>query len=233
MIAKSFLVVLVLGLIFGVLHWRSNKETKERMRRGRVSVAIEDAKATNQNVVQLRAPIPYYASVKTLDEALSNYTTVIGKPVVQFSQLDADSKEIETWYKIKVTDFLSQPKNVKCASCSLANHTPSQLQPIDADEIILVRNTGTITSEGVTVTTTDAMFPDFKINQKYLFFLSFDPATRVGSLELGPAGVSAVEPDGQLTAASTGNGKLTAELKTRYGKIDRIRSELRFRRFPE
>ena len=235
MTAKVILAGFSLGLalLFGIQQLRSNQEKKERMRRGRVPVAVEDAQSKNQREVSLPASFPYYASVKDLDDALANYTTVIAKPVLGHSQMNAESKEIETWYKLEIIDFLSQPKNGKCPDCSFAKDVPSELQPIQANEIVVVKNTGSITLEGIKVTTSDQAFPDFTMNQKYLLFLSLDSATRVGSVELGPAGVSAIEPDGQIAPVSEKSNTLTKQLEERYGNVDEVKRQLRFRRFPQ
>ncbi len=225
-------VFLVLAL-FGFQQLRSNQETKERVRRGRVPVAIEDAKAKNQEEVRLPAPIPFYAAVSSLDEALSHYSTVIAKPILQYSQVSPNSKEIETWYKLEVIEFLSQPKNSKCADCSFAKDVPPQLQPVQGNEIIVTRNTGSVVSDGVRVITSDLKFPDFKMNQPYLILLSLDLGTRVGLIELGPEGVSAIESDGRITPISDKSNKLNKELETRYGNIDQIKTQLKSRSFPE
>src|SRR5437870_5365394 len=98
---------LAMGLFVGAQQWRSNQELKERARRGRVPVAIEDARASNKTEVTLRAPIAFHAAVKDLNDALANYTTMIAEPIAQYTQVSPDSKEIETWYKLKVVEFLS------------------------------------------------------------------------------------------------------------------------------
>jgi hypothetical protein len=87
--------------------------------------------------------------------------------------------------------------------------------------------------DGINVTSSDRMFPDFKVNQKYLFFLSLDLSTRVGLIDLGQAGVSVIESDGQITPISHNSDRLNNEVKTRFGKIDQIKTQLRSRRFPE
>jgi hypothetical protein len=221
------------GALLGFQRLRTNKELTDDLRRGRVAVAVEDAKARNQREAKLSAPIPYHAEVKDLDDALANYTTVIARPVFQYSQVNTDSKEIETWYKFEVSDFLSQPKLAKCTNCSSTKSVPSELNPIQANEIVVVRNTGSVVLDGIKVTSSDRMFPDFTINQKYLLFLSLDLNTRFGFIDLGQAGVSVVESDGQVTPISDKSARLNNELKLRFGKIDQIKKRLQFRRFPD
>ncbi len=224
---------LCIALILGLQQFKSNKEIKESIRRGRVAVAVEDAKAEHRSEAELRAPIAYYASVKDLDDALANYSTIIARPVFQFSQLDPDSKEVETWYRFEILDFLSEPKSPACKECLFAKNIPQQIGPIQPDEIVLVKNTGTVLSEGIKVSASDPAFPDFKLHQRYLLFLMIDQHNRFGRLDLGPDGVSQIEDDNNLTALVAKGAKLNSELRARYGTIDQIRTNLKFRRFPE
>lgn len=226
-------VVIIFALLFGVQQLISNREKKERTQRGRVAAAIEDARAQNRTEATLSAPIGYYASVKSLDDALAHYTTLIAEPIAQVSRMDQEGKGIETWYKFRVIEFLSQPKDGECRTCVAAKVVPTELQPVEPNELLLPRNIGTITSEGITVTVKDENFPTFEPKKKYFLFVLFDAATRVAALDLGPAGVHVVEADGQMSPISSKASKLNDELRSRYRNIDRARTGLRFRRFPE
>ena len=143
------------------------------------------------------------------------------------------TKEIETWYKLQIVDFLSEPQSARCTDCSASRDVPQQLQPVLEDEILLVRNTGTVVSEGVKVTSSDLIFPDLKLNQEYLLFVSIDLRTRVGVIELGATGVSTIDADGQISPVNAGRGQLSNELKARYGKMDKIQMNLKSQRFSE
>jgi hypothetical protein len=236
MAAKVIVATLsvVIAVLLGIQQFRSNRHMKEDMRRGRISRAIEDAKAKNKNKITLPAPIPYYAGVNTLDEGLASYTTLIAEPISRHSWINQTSGEIETWYKLHVVDFLSQPKNMKCSDCSSTKYVPAELQPIKSDEIVIRRNTGTVVADEVEVTSIDLLYPEFKLHQQYLFFLSYDGETRVGTIELGAAGVSAIGTNGQVTPISEKSNRLNKQLTSRYGDdISQIRAELKFRRFPE
>jgi hypothetical protein len=224
------LVLVVVG--FGLLQLRSNYQDKQRMARGRVSLAVEHAKANNKDEIMLPAPKPYYAGVSNLDDALSHYSTVVAKPIREQSQINPDTKEIETWYKLEVTDFLSTPQNAECANCSsFVKQVPADLHPLQENEILVVRYTGTVLSDGVKVKSSDLTFPDFKLNQEYLLFLALDLRTRVGLIELGPGGVSTIDANGELSPVYAQNAKLTQDLKVRYGNIGNIKQSLKFRRF--
>jgi hypothetical protein len=235
MIIKVFATVAILGVaLFGFQQLKSTRNLEDSLIRGKAAVAAEDAKAKGQREVKLSAPIAYYAQVNSLDDALANYTTLIARPISQHSQISPSSKQIETSYKLEVIDFLSKPKATKkCTHCPFAKAIPSELQPVQGNEVVVVRNTGTVVLDGVKVTSSDKEFPDFKLNQKYLFFLLLDLNTRVGFIDLGQAGVSVVESDGQVSPVSANFGKLSKELRTRFGKINQIKTGLQSRRFPE
>jgi hypothetical protein len=170
-------VVFLLAIIVGFQQLRSNQELKERARRGRVPVAIEDAKAKNETEAKIRAPIGYYASVKSVDEALAHYNTVIAQPINEVTKLSTDGKEIETWFKFKA-DYLSQPKQTDCRSCVNPPLIPPELQPLQQDEFVLRRDIGSIKSDGVTITSFDDDFPSFKHGERYLclYLLTRRPA---------------------------------------------------------
>lgn len=225
------LVLVVAG--FGLLQLRSNYQDKQRMARGRVSLAVEHAKANKKSEITLPAPIPFYAAVGNLDDALSRYSTVVAKPIQEFSQINPESKEVETWYKLEVVDFLSAPQNAKCTNCSFPKNAPPELQPVQENEILVVQYTGTVVSDGVKVTSTDLTFPDFKLNQQYFLLLSLDLQTRVGLIELGPAGVSSIDSNGELSPVYAKSPKLSQALTERYGKIDKIKQNLKSRSFAQ
>jgi hypothetical protein len=226
------LFILIIGL-FGMQRLWLNYNQKEKVKLGRVVLAIEDTKSKGKRDVQLPAPIPLYASVSNLDEALANYSTVIMRPVRRVSQIGPNSKEIETWYKLEIVEYLSQPNRVSaCLSCISATGIPTELRSIGENELLVVQNVGSVVSDGITVTSTDLMFPEFKFEHEYLLFVSIDPNTRIGEIELGPAGVSVIDAGGELKPISEKSHKLNDELTARFGKIQNVKQELKFRRFP-
>lgn len=230
----KILIAVTLGIvvIFGIQRVWSNYNEKEKIKRGTVAIALEDAKATGKKEVQLLAPIPYYASVNSLDDALSHYTTVLAEPVRCESRISTDSRNIETWCKFHVLDYLSEPEVLsKCNSCLSQTGVPAELLPINDDEVLVPKNGGTIVSDDIKVTANDSFYPPLKLNQQYFLFLSLDRHTRIASIELGPKGVLAVGNDGDLEGINPLNSQLAKDLKSRYGKVGNIREQLKFRRF--
>lgn len=231
----KFLAVIgvVIAGFFAFQQLRSTRNIDEALAKGRIRIAAEAAKAKNQREITVPAPIGIYAQVTNLDQALANYTTVIARTVSKHSYLTTDSKEIATWYKFEVIDFLSQPRTARCSSCPSLKTMPTEIAPINDNEIVVVRNVGTVIVDDVKVTSISNNFPEFQLKQQYLLFISVDLNTRVGSIELGPAGVSIVEGDGEISPASSTANKLNSELRKRFGKIEKVKAALQFRRFPE
>lgn len=235
--ATKVLVALILSVValFGVHSAWTNYQLKNDSKGRRFDRLVKQAKAEGKHEIKLMPRIPYYASVSGIDEALTTYTTVLVKPQAFHVQLNSESQDIETWYKMKVVEYLSQPsKPVPCLTCTLKqNQTiPQDVFPTLDDEFVLVKNTGSLVSDGVTVNSSDATFPDFVLNETYFLFLSLDLKTKIGVIELGPAGVAKINSDGQLTAINNNQGKLTRILAERYGQIDQVKEQLKHRRFP-
>jgi hypothetical protein len=235
--AVKILVALIITVValFGLHTVWTNYQLKHDFRRDSFDKLIKKAKAEGKQEIQLLPPIPYYASVNSLDEALVNYSTVLAKPVSVHVQLNSESQNIETWYKMQVVDFLSQPNQSKpCSACrSRQGETiPPKVFPTQENEFVLVRNTGSLVSDGIKVTSNDATFPDFELNQTYLLFLSLDLTTKIAAIELGPAGVAKVNSDGELAPVNESQARLSETLAHTYGKVDKIKEQLKLRRFP-
>lgn len=195
--AVKILVALIISVValFGLHTVWTKYQLKHDLRRDSFDKLIKRAKAEGKQEIHLLPSIPYYASVNSLDEALVNYSTVLAKPVSTHVQLNSESQNLETWYKMQVVDFLSQPNQSKpCSACrSRQGETiPPNVIPTLENEFVLVKNTGSLVFDGIKVTSSDATFPDFEVNQTYLLFLSLDLSTRIAAIELGPAGVAKI-----------------------------------------
>lgn len=235
--AVKILVALIISVIalFGLHTVWTNYQLKHYSGRDSFDKLIKRARAEGKQEIQLLPRIPYYASVNSLDEALANYSTVLAKPVSSHVQLNSESQDIETWYKMQVVDFLSHPNQfIPCSACrSRQGETiPPKVFPTQENEFVLVKNTGSLVSDGIKVTSNDATFPDFDLNQTYLLFLSLDLNTRIGAIELGPAGVAKINSDGELVPVNKNQPRLSEALTNRYGKVDKIKEQLKLRQIP-
>jgi hypothetical protein len=223
---------LVIASVLGFQALRSRQREDDLLRRGRIAIAVEEAKAKNEREVKLRAPIALYATARDIDSALAQYTAVVARPVDSYPRVNPANNEIETWYKFEVVDYLSQPRVSSCQPC-LRISVPTQVQPIGPAEIVVPRYSGSVVIDGVTVTSVEDSFPEFKLHQKYVLFLLIDLRTRVGLIDLAQGGVSVIQPTGEIEPLSSKSGMLTTELKRRFGNIEKIKAGLQYRRFPE
>lgn len=224
-------LILVLALLGIGKAWSNYQDKKESSVRD-IRIKVQSAKARGEKQLQLPTPIPFYAGVRDLDDALGHYSTVIAYPTLKHSQLNSDSTALETWYKFKVTDFLSQPEKPHvCGSCKQAANIPPEVLPVNEDELIVKRGGGSLDIDGVRVYVQDASFPDYEIGQRYFLFLIVDLNSRMASVELGPQGVSFLNSNGKLDPVGPPNAKLNASLQKRFLGIDDLKDALKFRKF--
>ena len=145
-----------------------------------------------------------FNSVDTLDDAFARYTVSVGEPILSQSYV-IDDIGIGTWYKVRVSETLSQKPVFQCSTCGPLTlpDPPSDLLPLNSDEILIYRAGGTAQVGGVTFNDEVEQFPSFNVSQKYLFFLNYDSAKKVATVAIGPTGVFAVTSTDVLTSYLT------------------------------
>jgi hypothetical protein len=146
----------------------------------------------------------YFDQVETLDDAFARYTVLVAEPVLSRSYV-IDDVGVGTWYKMRVSETLSQKPPFQCAECGpvALPDPPADLLPLNADEILIYRAGGTVEVGGVTFNYEVEQFPAFNVSQKYLFFLTYDSTKRVASAAVGPTGVFAVTSPDLLNSTLT------------------------------
>jgi len=227
-IALALLVAIV--AVIAISQAWSNHQDKDEF--WNIRKMAESAKIARKKEVRLPAPIPYYATVTDLDDALGSYSTVIAQLIFKHTRLSSDSSRVEAWYKFKVDEFLSQPENPQiCSFCNRIQSIPPELLPIDQDEVLLVGNTGDLEIDGVRVYMDSSSFPSYELNEKYLLFLNIDMNSRIASTDIGSEGVSLISSEGDLHPVNANSQKLNAELKKRYGNIEVVKENLKLRKF--
>jgi len=145
-----------------------------------------------------------FNSVDTLDDAFARYTVSVGEPILSQSYV-IDDIGIGTWYKVRVSETLSQKPVFQCSTCGPLTlpDPPSDLLPLNSDEILVYRAGGTAQVGGVTFNDEVEQFPSFNVSQKYLFFLNYDSSKKVATVAIGPTGVFAVTSTDGLTSYLT------------------------------
>ena len=145
-----------------------------------------------------------FDSVGTLDDAFTRYTVLVAEPVLNKSYV-IDDIGVATWSKLRVSETLSQKPPYQCSTCGpfTLPDPPSDLLPLNADEILIYRAGGAAQVGGVTFNYEVEQFPEFNVAQKYLFFLTYDSSKKVASAAIGPTGVFTVTSSDVLTSTLT------------------------------
>lgn len=145
-----------------------------------------------------------FNSVESLDDAFARYTVSVGEPVLSRSYV-IDDIGIATWYKVRVSETLSQKPLFQCSTCGPLTlpDPPTDLLPLNSDEILILRAGGTAQVGGVTFNEEVEQFPSFNVAQKYLFFLNYDSSKRVATAAIGPTGVFVLTSTDVLTSFLT------------------------------
>jgi len=164
-----------------------------------LSEKIQRAKKSGRNKVYIPSPIPFYAELDSLDEALSKTTTVVATPIEKKTVI-LDPESIVTYYRLKIADSLSQGVPSKCCD---HKSLPRELSATNSDETYLELGGGTLIIDGVTVIEEEE-FGGLQLYQQYLFFLSQNTSQTLGMVQLGKDGIFKVTEDGGLeTIASS------------------------------
>lgn len=160
-----------------------------------------------------------YEGVSGIDEAASVYSIVIAHPLSKRSfVLDSESQMIQSWYTFVVTEVLSLKPFNACSECPASPDPPTTLMPLGPSQLLVPKNGGSVTVNGVIINSIDDVFPDYQMSQNYLLFLRMDSSKRVGLVSLGPAAVFTISANGTLgTVAEGSDNALAHDITQRYG----------------
>jgi len=184
------------------------------------SIASIAQRAKSQGKTHVSAPgkiIDYPGMNIGLDEAFKNYSVVIAQPIESKSYIAESSDEINTAYKFRILEALSQRHVVSCSTCAPVIDVSDKLQPALYNEFILDLSGGTITVDGVEVTMVSDGTLKIENGQRYLMFISFTPGG-MASLIGGPSGFFRITSDESLEAMGDGKHRLAVEIAARFSK---------------
>lgn len=219
---KLVLVLAVAGLL--VLAARTASSTRRSQdhvsapgaeKRGTIAWHVKQAKTKGKKKVSL-LPIEENPAVVTgLEDAFSQYTVLIAQLVEKKSL--AQEASIVTWNRLRVLEFLSQPTTPSCAKCLSGLNAPPDLVPL-INEVLVPTQGGAVTVDGVEVDAEGkGLDGHFKPGQKYLLFLSLDPAERIGKLALIQYGVFTLDANNRIQSIAAGDDPLKRDLGARVG----------------
>jgi hypothetical protein len=155
-----------------------------------------------------------------LNQAISNYSIVVGQLITQKSVWYDPPDAIYTWYKFSVSETLTQKPYTPCASCTFTPTPPADLLPLQAGQILLPLPGGSAMIDNVVVETNIEDFGGMVQGEKYLLFLNLD-TNQQGVVPIGPQGVLHVNSDGTfapvMMLAQGEFEPVSSGLTTQYG----------------
>jgi hypothetical protein len=181
--------------------WLAKLEAKENHAGLSREERIQLAKARGQKQVVVSNIVPTFAQIKSLEQALNDYTVVVAKPVEEKSHTDHRGTT-STWYRFKILDRITPQKTLNCDPCHQFEQPPQDMLPVNGDEVLLHKIGGVQVVDGIEAITLEQDFPLFKKNQKYLLFLSVEPSGTVADIPAGPVGAMLVNDDNKVKAMS-------------------------------
>lgn len=179
-----------------------------------LAARVKAEKAKGLNKVQFAAPLLEYPDRIDLDTALAQTTVVIAEVINKNSRV-VDSHTIATFYRLNIVETLSKPDETACCNPKDEDF-PTDLPPLNDDEIHVVGIGGTVILEGVEVTMKED-FEDLVPGPRFLLFLSISPSGKYGSLRIGPRGAFKITPGSDLEAIVEKPSPLQEQIKQRHG----------------
>jgi hypothetical protein len=205
----------------------TTQEPARSKSRGRLKQWVQEAKRKGEMSLELHGRIFNKAQFTNLDDALTAFDLVKVEPVSRKSVIE-DDEVINTWYKFRIIDTLSQAKVTYNFSFM---PIPPEMLPLQADEILVPVGGGVMTVDGVEVSSGEPGEPGvraFDENQKYLLLLCVDPVAKIGTADLGSAGVFFVRDDDTFVPFNVGKHYVYDALK--INSISEIKETLKHRR---
>jgi hypothetical protein len=229
---KFGLLLLVLLLVGAAIGWRVRSWNKV----GTATIPVAKAQAPDPESGSLRwyaqqaaaagstnfqlMLSPRTGRASDLNEAIGNYSLVVGQLTAQESVWYDPPDSIYTWYKFTVTETLTQKPYAACTACTFTPTPPADLLPLQAGEILLPLPGGSALIDNVVVETNIEDFVGMVQGEKYLLFLNLD-TNQQGVVPLGPQGIVHVNYDNTFAPVMMlGEGEfepVSSGLATQYG----------------
>jgi hypothetical protein len=175
------------------------------------------AKAKGETKVQISTPIHEYATVSGLEEART-YSRIAEVKLVTAKSYVIGPRTILTWYKFKILEDLSRGSYF-CFKCAAFSDPPPDMLPVKSDEILVPKAGGSVTIDGVEITSEELDFPQFSKSQTYLLFFGLDESRRLAMMTMGPQGVFVIDEAGRLAGVNQQDSFLKRELKDNHKNL--------------
>lgn len=222
-------VLLIVGIALitaGTINVNSIGKQGKEPKKNTLAWFAQQAKKERKNNAVIPAPIvEYIGTADGPDAVFSTYSLVVAKPLDEVTSALND-EEIVTWYKFKVIETVSQ--RPPCSGCP-AVEPPESMPPLNEDEFLIAKYGGTLSVDGVNLTTEEAGFPPFSKDKSYLLFILKNPSGGA-TLWAGPDGAFVLNPDETVEPLNKNPHPVKDEIRARHGNsLPRLRQHVNTR----
>ena len=213
------LAAVVCGLILLGVLMSATRNAPQEAWKDRVSIQsrARKAKAEGKTSVTLLGPIAEYMGMgMSLDEALQKYSAVVAE-VVESNTYLSDADVINTAYKFRILEAVTQKNAVFCDTCPPLRDVSAKLHPAFSNEFFLELSGGTLIVDTVKVHMVNTGGIEFEPGKKYFLFISFTPGG-MARLAAGPVGVFRVRDDDVLESVGSADYPIPYQIATRHSK---------------
>ncbi|HJQ32838.1 MAG TPA: hypothetical protein VJ866_11690 [Pyrinomonadaceae bacterium] len=201
----------------------------DKSRRPTVRTRAQQAEAKGRTEIDLPRSSGDYLTVNSVEQAAKSHTAVIAEPVQVESRLEDDGETINSWYKFRIVETLSEPTPYPYSFGS----PPGELLPLNQNEFAAYLPGGSLMVGGVKVISRPPESPALPLFKKHLLFIDLDATNRVARIEYGPDSIFSVKEDGSVEAYNGRVTPLQLNAEARYGNsLDRIKSGLKNKPLP-
>lgn len=233
--AKNLLLLvlfLALGTLVVFIGVRSTSKTRAQQTpapEGSIRWAAQQAHAEGLDSIVVSTD-ENYPQPEDITEAISTDSIFVAQLTATATSWNETTGAITTWNKFSISETLVQRAFTPCANCEVPT-VPSELLPISATELVVAVSGGSALIDEVTVEEATPLSSVLVQGQRYLLFLNFDPNTRIGELDFGPAGSLLINTDNTfapLLENTEGQADvISAGLAAQYGNsLTTLRSAL-------
>lgn len=192
---------------------------------GTLKGRILDVKAEGLDELQLSL-ISCGWDIGSLREALARDTLILAEVVGK--KTFANQYDLNTWYRFKIIDSLSEKPMPKYLTYSSLPDPPEDMQPVREDEFVMIEANGQMDIDGVRVTQ-ESNGAAYSNGGTYLIFVHLEPSKRVAVRSgTDPLGVFIVDKDGTFRAYVDRPYPLRDQMARRFGNsIEKLRQALK------
>jgi hypothetical protein len=230
-VALAVIVVVLVGVsIVGLrnpLWFRTLARQRDPVKTGTLRGYAREASADGLTSITFSVS-PFYMGPSSLDDVVSDYSTVVAQLLRQEVTYNETEDDITTWYKFRISETLSKKPFIPCTGCTGSEVQPANLLPLRPGEILVPLMGGATMIENVIVVRKLESFPGFVDGKTYLLFLNIDTTSSMGSLDFGPRGALLVSADNILMPVMPSEDLMIVDMASQYGSsLNQLREALK------